>query len=633
MATSNKRKTKTQQENVRLPLIGSYTNRDSSGLKDQRFINIFPKTRKVEAIESTKIFLNKRPGKTLYKDFGTGEGRGCIWFNNKFYVVVGNKVIEDGGTPTDKITLTGSTGPVGLTIGNSSTLGDYLFVCDGTSGWVIKSDGTVLTISNTGLRSISVTSGGTGYTQAPKVYLSGGGGSGATATASVSGGAISSITLTDTGTGYSSAPTVSFQFTPTSVDSGADTITYAGHQLVNDNQVKLTGTPPGGLTVGTLYYVVQVSGNTFKLSTTQGGSAVNITTTVTTFQVLTGAPTTEGTALAYLNAFPTPHIPTPTFVDGYIILPQRSDVYNCILDEPTKWDSGQYLTAEMFPDAVVGLARQNNQVVVFGGNSIEFFYDAANVNGSPLARNDSTTIQMGNAAPYAVYQNEKAFIFAAQSDSGGRGVWQVEGFTPKKVSDEFIDRILDQEVDMSDCRGFGLRTMGHLFYVLNLPTLGRTLVYDLDEKLWHEWSSNNAGSHAVFDCNHMCDNNSGSAYLLHNANGCLYKLDTTSYQDDGVAILVDLTTNRYDMDTIKRKFMSNFRIVADRYVTGNSVDVRWSDDDYQSWSGTKTISLTDDFPNFARGGAFRRRAFNLRNALNYGLRLESLEVSYYEGDH
>ena len=558
MTTSNKRKTKTQQENVRLPLIGSYTNRDSSGLKDQRFINIFPETRKVEAIESTKIFLNKRPGKTLYKDFGTGEGRGCIWFNNKFYVVVGNKVIEDGGTPTDKITLTGSTGPVGLTIGNSSTLGDYLFVCDGTSGWVIKTDGTVLNISNDGIRSCSVTAGGSGYTNGTYALgISGGSGSGFTGTYTVTGNAVTSITITNSGSGYTSAPTLSF--------------------------------PSGG--------------------------------------------GTGASGLAYLNAFPSPHIPTPTFVDGYIILPQRSDVYNCILDEPTKWDSGQYLTAEMFPDAVVGLARQNNQVVVFGGNSIEFFYDAANVNGSPLARNDSTTIQMGNAAPYAVYQNEKAFIFAAQSDSGGRGVWQVEGFTPKKVSDEFIDRILDQEVDMSDCRGFGLRTMGHLFYVLNLPTLGRTLVYDLDEKLWHEWSSNNAGSHTVFDCNHMCDNNSGSAYLLHNANGCLYKLDTTSYQDDGVAILVDLTTNRYDMDTIKRKFMSNFRIVADRYVTGNSVDVRWSDDDYQSWSGTKTISLTDDFPNFARGGAFRRRAFNLRNALNYGLRLESLEVSYYEGDH
>ena len=71
---------------IRLPLMGAYSNRGYSASKDQRFVNIFPETRKVDQIESTTIFLNKRPGLTLYKDFGTGEGRGCIYFNNKIYL-------------------------------------------------------------------------------------------------------------------------------------------------------------------------------------------------------------------------------------------------------------------------------------------------------------------------------------------------------------------------------------------------------------------------------------------------------------------------------------------------------------------------------------------------------------------
>jgi hypothetical protein len=131
----------------------------------------------------------------------------------------------------------------------------------------------------------------------------------------------------------------------------------------------------------------------------------------------------------------------------------------------------------------------------------------------------------------------------------------------------------------------------------------------------------------------MADNKSGSAYLLHSSTGNIVKLDTTAYQDISTAILVDLTTNKYDMDTYKRKFMSGFRVVGDRHATGNSVDVRWTDDDYQTWSGTKTITLTDDWPNFARLGSFRRRAFNIKNALNYPLRLESIEVDYYEGEN
>lgn len=58
--------------------------------------------------------------------------------------------------------------------------------------------------------SIEITSGGTGYTSAPTVALTGGGGTGALATASISGGAVTGITITNPGSGYTSVPTVAF---------------------------------------------------------------------------------------------------------------------------------------------------------------------------------------------------------------------------------------------------------------------------------------------------------------------------------------------------------------------------------------------------------------------------------------
>lgn len=60
-----------------------------------------------------------------------------------------------------------------------------------------------------GINSISVTAGGTGYTSAPLVSISGGGGLGATATATISGGAVTGFTITNPGVGYISLPTVS----------------------------------------------------------------------------------------------------------------------------------------------------------------------------------------------------------------------------------------------------------------------------------------------------------------------------------------------------------------------------------------------------------------------------------------
>ena len=287
-------KTTKSQKNVRLPLIGEQTNRTATTTKDQKYINIFPETIKIPAIESTKIFLNKRPGLTLYKQFGSGEGRGVAWFNDAFYIGVGNTIWKDGVTPTAIITMTTTTGKVGMLLGNSTTIGDYLFICDGTDGWVINNVGTVTAITD--------------------------------------------------------------------------------------------------------------------------------------------------------PDFPSPHIPTPAFIDGYVVLAQRSDVYTCDLDEPTSWSSSNYLTAEMFPDSVIALARQNNNVLVFGVYSTEFFYDAANTNGSPLARNDASTAQVGCISPNAIHQNEKQCFFVGQSDMGGRAVWQIVGFEMKKVSTVFIDTIIDAEI-------------------------------------------------------------------------------------------------------------------------------------------------------------------------------------------
>jgi FtsP/CotA-like multicopper oxidase with cupredoxin domain len=65
-------------------------------------------------------------------------------------------------------------------------------------------------VSGVTLNGFSVTSGGSGYTT-PHVVLSGGGGTGATATARVSQGVVIALTLTNPGTGYTSAPAVTLK--------------------------------------------------------------------------------------------------------------------------------------------------------------------------------------------------------------------------------------------------------------------------------------------------------------------------------------------------------------------------------------------------------------------------------------
>lgn len=106
---------------TRLPLFGAYSNRDGAvATKDQRYLNMFPEARKVEQLDNTKLAIHKRPGLTLYRNFGAGEGRGIANLNGQYYVAIGNKVYKDDGVPTAKITLTNSTGPLGIILANSS---------------------------------------------------------------------------------------------------------------------------------------------------------------------------------------------------------------------------------------------------------------------------------------------------------------------------------------------------------------------------------------------------------------------------------------------------------------------------------------------------------------------------------
>lgn len=98
-----------------------------------------------------------------------------------------------------------------------------------------------------GVNSVTPGSGGSGYTSAPAVAFSGGGGSSATAVAIVSGGAVIAITVTDPGSGYTSAPTVSLTGGGFTTAAGTPTATLGvsleASAITQDASAANTGTP------------------------------------------------------------------------------------------------------------------------------------------------------------------------------------------------------------------------------------------------------------------------------------------------------------------------------------------------------------------------------------------------------
>jgi formylglycine-generating enzyme required for sulfatase activity len=94
------------------------------------------------------------------------------------------------------------------------------------AGWCLDADAqqgatAVATVSGGALTSVTVTSGGSGYRGAPGVTFIGGAGTGASAVAQVSLGVVTQITVTSPGSGYTNAPLVAIDPPPLPITPAA----------------------------------------------------------------------------------------------------------------------------------------------------------------------------------------------------------------------------------------------------------------------------------------------------------------------------------------------------------------------------------------------------------------------------
>lgn len=116
----------------------------------------------------------------------------------------------------------------------------------------------------------------------------------------------------------------------------------------------------------------------------------------------------------------------------------------------------------------------------------------------------------------------------------------------------------------------------------------------------------------------------GNNYLLHENNGKVYHFDSSFLDDDGQYIDVKVRTNRFDGGVTTPKTLGQVTIVADR-VAGNIL-MRYSDDDYQTYSKYRKVSIDQDRPRFRRLGNFSRRAMEFRYTDSTRLRLSAIDI-------
>lgn len=336
--------------------------------------------------------------------------------------------------------------------------------------------------------------------------------------------------------------------------------------------------------------------------------------------------------------FPTPHVVHSAYIDGYLVVAKSgtADLYNSNLNDPLVWTTGDFITAEAFPDPILAVCRQNNYVVAIGASTTESFYDTGAFPGTPFARNDAALQQIGTSAPDTLALVEGVMVFVGQTSTGGRTVWTMDGSSnPNEISTEQVRQSLDHEgASLSNAKGYIVRTKGHKFYVLNLTNT--TWVFDFDDQMWHEWADYTGL--VKFNCDYASDYSTGAPVMLDRTTGYVYVLTEGISKDaTGPATTANITSiavsEKLDMGSMNHKFMHRFSLVCDVPSGDNvtSCTLYWTDDDYQTWSSGRTLAISNTMPTITQLGMFRRRAFKLIYSDAYPMRLEGFEVDINNG--
>lgn len=173
------------------------------------------------------------------------------------------------------------------------------------------------------------------------------------------------------------------------------------------------------------------------------------------------------------------------FVDGYFVFvrPGTSAFFNSGLNAVT-FNALDFATADGAPDPLISLLVDHRELVLFGTETTEFWYNAARPTGSPFARSPGGLIELGCAAAHSPGKQDSAIYWLASDLT----VRRQAGTAPQRVSQHGIEAIL-QRSTIGDAFALTYSQEGHHFYALQLPNAGRTLVFDTTTGEWHERES------------------------------------------------------------------------------------------------------------------------------------------------
>lgn len=313
------------------------------------------------------------------------------------------------------------------------------------------------------------------------------------------------------------------------------------------------------------------------------------------------------------------------FIDGFGLIADNTAkaIYNSDLNTLSAWSADNYLAKQIVQDDTQGLARLGQQLICFGTETAEVFFNRGYDVGSPLGRLPEyfsrigldSQIVAGYTHYYATLQNRIYFV-GREAASISLGAYMYDGAKFEKVSTPAIDAILTENSGSNfSVNKITFSGKEAIAFALDATTAAtqRWLMFFPAWKEWFEWQS------TVFT-----PVNNGEWFLGTGTNQHLLRRlsrSTSNWQDAGT----DFTwTHQFKLPSKgnKRQFMSMFGVVGDTARSASTLNVAFSDDDWQTIKAARTIDMTSANKMLTRCGSYRSRGVRLTHTANLDIRLE-----------
>lgn len=351
-----------------------------------------------------------------------------------------------------------------------------------------------------------------------------------------------------------------------------------------------------------------------------------------------------------LTSYPPGSVPGIAWLDGtyYVYDFVSAGLRGSGLNDPTTWSSLNTIIPYADPEGGMPtrVFRHWDFVVSMKNFSGQAFYDAGIPAGSPLGPVGDTPIPWGTSFPYTLVEFNHNHVWLGSNKAGEWAIVMMANLQCKRLSTPDLERLLRRlcgstfaqwnNYNHQEITGYLTTIHNHPHYVLSVQytysstTVPVTIAIDMVTGQWGWMDSGNQGMNFQFSAyDPVYDKILYQPYV-----GQLWGLQSgvtngiyadTIYDGNPKPIQMDIVTPKLDGGALLVKTANRLEIYGDS-IEASTINVAWSDDDYQKWSPFQAMDIRNQRAVLTDMGEFRRRAFRFRIASDRPVRLTGAKL-------